>query len=370
MAKIKVFFWTLIISLSFSVSSEEEIPLLKGSYVDFDDLKAKTSGLSVSMKGPTMNGEIRGNNGESILFQVNSSYYNYRGMVEKASKPVKYIHEKIFIPLEIAESALKNLLENEVSYRQSRGKLLVNLYGNFKIEPEIIDLDMIIIDPGHGGKAPGAMSILGDPEKNYTLKMSRILGKLLKEKYPAVKIKYTRLKDEDVSLEDRFKFANENLKETQNIVYISLHCNSVEVRNESPKGYEIYYLEQKGKTPENREKTIITQNLIDVKRPPVVQKIQSDMKATLIQRRSILLANSLDEKMYESIGSKILSRGVKKMNLQVLRGSLMPGVLVELGFLTHPEEARLLADETVQLKIAKGIAEGIKLYVHKRKTND
>ncbi|HNH09120.1 MAG TPA: hypothetical protein PK683_11505 [Leptospiraceae bacterium] len=115
-----------------------------------------------------MNGEIRGNNGESILFQVNSSYYNYRGMVEKASKPVKYIHEKIFIPLEIAESALKNLLENEVSYRQSRGKLLVNLYGNFKIEPEIIDLDMIIIDPGHGGKAPGAMSILGDPEKNYT----------------------------------------------------------------------------------------------------------------------------------------------------------------------------------------------------------
>jgi N-acetylmuramoyl-L-alanine amidase len=145
-----------------------------------------------------------------------------------------------------------------------------------------------------------------------------------------------------------------------------LHCNSTAIKSETAKGYEIYYLDQNDKKIEDRERTIVSLRLIDIKRPVVVQRIHSGLISSLIQRRSKELAHSIERKLAESIGSRIASRGVKRGPFRVLSKSLMPAILVELGFLTNPEDARLIADEDMQIKIAQGIVEGIKDYVQRK----
>jgi N-acetylmuramoyl-L-alanine amidase len=367
--KNKVFLWVLI-TLIFCFPSfpraEEEIILVKGKYVDFDDLKKKAEVLSFKLETPTMHGTIIGNTGEVLRFQVDAPFYYHRHLVERVSRPVKYWKGKLFLPPDFVEAIFVYLIDNEVSYRFTSSSLFLNIYGNFQIHPEPIDLDTIIIDPGHGGTQPGAPSVYGDDEKTYNLEVAKTLGIYLSKKFPNVNIQFTRETDETVDLNERAKLANTNLKVTKNIIFVSLHCNAAIARPDLARGFEIYYLDQSYKLEAEREKTIISQRLIDIKRPPVIQRIQSGMLSTLVQRRSILLANSVEEKLGEVIGSRIISRGVKKANFRVLRGSIMPAILVEMGFISHPEDARLIADKNMQIKIAQGIVEGIKEYVKQK----
>ncbi len=366
MGKIQKFFWILNFAFVCGVFSEEELNLIHGRYIDFDDLKQKVNILSFQLESPTMHGSMKGNTNEVLRFQIDSPYYYHRSLVTRVSKPIKYSKGKLLLPADFVEAIMVLLVENEVTYRIQDNKFLFTISGYFKIEPEKIDLTAIILDPGHGGTHPGAISVYGDEEKNYNLEVGKLLAILLKQKFPNLKIIMTREEDETVDLNERFKLANEGLKTSKNIIFISLHCNAALTRTETARGYEIYYLDQSYKIEQEREKTIITKRLIDLKSIPDVQKIESGMFSSSVQRRSILLANSIEEKFGETIAYKIPSRGVKKAKFRVLRGSIMPAVLVEMGFLTNPEDAKLLADKSFQMKIAQGILEGIKHYVNQR----
>lgn len=313
-----------------------------------------------------MHGKLKGNTGVTLGFQVDKSFYSFKDLVEKTSHPVKLQFQKLLLPKEVVEAIFIYLVDNEVSYRFSGTSLYFSVYGNFKVNPEPIDLHTIIIDPGHGGHQLGAPSVYGDDEKVYTLEVAKILQKYLKKKFPNLRIIFTRDEDIFVDLNERAKIANEELKVTKSILFVSLHCNSVEVKSETAKGYEIYYLDQTKKLEQERQRTIVTRRLVDLEKPPVIQKIQTDMLSSVIQRRSILLAKSVEEKLNETIGSRIVSRGVKRANFRVLRGSIMPAILVEMGFISHPEDARLIADKNMQIKIVKGIVEGIKEYVQSK----
>lgn len=348
------------------VWTEEEVNILKGRYVDFDELKQKLEFLSFQLETPTMHGSMRGNTSEVLRFQIDSPYYYHRSLVTRISKPIQYSKGKLLLPVDFVEAVMVLLVENEVSYRVHENKFLFTISGLFKVDPEPIDLRGIVLDPGHGGTHSGAISVYGDEEKNYNLEVAKLLAILLKKKFPNLQVIMTREKDETVDLNERYKLANEGLRISKNIIFISLHCNAALTRTETARGYEIYYLDQSYKIEQEREKTIITKRLIDLKMIPEVQKIESGMFSSSIQRRSILLANSIEEKFGESIAYKIPSRGVKKAKFRVLRGSIMPAVLVEMGFLTNPEDAKLLADKSFQMKIAQGILEGIKHYVNQR----
>ncbi|EMG20940.1 N-acetylmuramoyl-L-alanine amidase [Leptospira interrogans serovar Icterohaemorrhagiae str. Verdun HP] len=143
-------------------------------------------------------------------------------------------------------------------------------------------------------------------------------------------------------------------------MFISLHCNSS--INEEVNGFEIYYLSQTPSTESARETALLENKILKAKGSPVVKKIQAGMMSSLIQRRSRILARSLESEMKKKLQPQILSRGVKKADFSVLRGSLMPAVLVEMGYLSHEKESKLLQSKSLQVKIAKSIVEGIRGY--------
>ncbi|HMW04277.1 MAG TPA: N-acetylmuramoyl-L-alanine amidase [Leptospiraceae bacterium] len=365
MEKNKIIFWTIVL-ISFLVTfvsiKAETINVEKG-YVRFNDLRKKLPGLQCKLDTVILVGEIRFKKSTEFKFRVDSAYYIHKNNIESLPKPILYKMGDLLLPKEMVEAIFIFLIDTEVSYKITDDRLTLNLYEKVEIKPEEIPLRHLIIDAGHGGKDPGATAVNGEYEKNYTLKIAKMVRKYIKKKFPNLKIKFTRKKDVYVPLEDRAKIANKKLQTSRDTIFISLHCNSTPTPEKSPHGYEVYYLAQSAPIEINRESSILSNQLIDVRRDPKVQYIQSSMLSSVIQRRSILLAKSIDNKLKESLDSKIASRGVKKNNYQVLRGSMMPAVLIELGFISHPQDVKMLEEKAVQLKLAEGIAEGIKNYV-------
>lgn len=282
-------------------------------------------------------------------------------MIEPLSKPAIYIKKDLFLPREIVEGIFIFLIDREVSYTFSEKNLHIVLESKI-LQAEEIPVKYIIIDAGHGGKDPGAVAVNGEYEKTFTLKIAKLLKKILKEKFPKTKIKYTRKRDEFVSLEDRALIANKKFIKSKDTIFISLHCNSTPNPENSPTGFEVYYLAQSLDIEQKRETEIINSRLIDSKRDIKIRSIQTGMMSSGIQRKSITLAKSIEAKLKESLNAMMLSRGVKRSNFHVLRGSVMPAVLIELGFVTNANDVKLLEEKTIQLKLAKGIAEGIKAY--------
>jgi N-acetylmuramoyl-L-alanine amidase len=169
----------------------------------------------------------------------------------------------------------------------------------------------IVIDPGHGGKDPGAIGQKGTKEKDITLKVAITVASLLQQAGIATKL--TRTSDVFVELDDRAKIANSFGAN----YFVSIHCNSATDR--SARGIETYCYQFGG----DGEK----------------------------------LAQSIQDELIKATG--LTDRGVKAANFAVLRETKMPAVLTELAFISNPEEEKLLADTEFQDKCAMAIAKGI-----------
>jgi N-acetylmuramoyl-L-alanine amidase len=177
---------------------------------------------------------------------------------------------------------------------------------------------IVVIDPGHGGSAPGAVAN-GLIEKNINLSITLKLMQLL-EQDAGIKAYYTRTDDRDVSLEERVQFANAN-----GDIFVSIHANAARTNTATSYGIETYYL------PHENDALI---------------GFTSEQLAKILHRNQLNTTNAFD-------------RGVKRDNIKVLRETNIPAVLCEVGFLTHTTEAALLATEEYQWKIAYGIYNGI-----------
>ena len=216
---------------------------------------------------------------------------------------------------------------------------------------------IVVIDPGHGGRDPGAIGKRGK-EKNINLNVALKLGKLIQNNCKDVSIVYTREKDIFVGLDRRAQIAN-NAKAD---LFISIHTNSV-ARGRTVRGTETYTLglhrtdenlevakkenaviliendyEQRyaGFNPNSSESYIIFEFLQDKNMEKSVQL------ATLIQRQFKTTAKRID-------------KGVHQAGFLVLRETTMPGVLVELGYISTPDEERYLLTESGTDALAQSI---------------
>ena len=95
-----------------------------------------------------------------------------------------------------------------------------------------------------------------------------------------------------------------------------------------------------------------------------VMKIRAGLLSSVIQRRSKKLAGFIEKGLEKQLRQRILNRGVKKADFSVLRGSLMPAALIEMGYISNTGESKLLRKEKFRQKIAKGIAEGLREYAN------
>lgn len=214
----------------------------------------------------------------------------------------------------------------------------------------------LVIDPGHGGKDPGAMGN-GYREKDIALSVALKFGALVKRHYPSVTVRYTRSKDVFVGLQARADFANRHKAS----LLVSIHLNSVP-RGSSASGTETYVLgvskhagnlsvamrENKAMLLEdNREMTYKGFDPTNTE-----SYIIFDLMQEAYINRSIDMANYI-ERAYKRSGRT--SRGVRQAPLWVLSQSAMPSILTEIGFISNKAEAEYLGSSAGQDEVAAAL---------------
>ncbi len=281
-----------------------------------------------------------------------------------STSEVLRINGDIYIPADMA-LALAGAFFNDMDAGFKNGKLmLIARKKEEKPEKErstpIVRgrIGFIILDAGHGGKDPGAMSKGGLREKDLTLKIAQRVRELLK-KETKINIRMTRSDDRFIELAQRTDIANRELKKDVNGLFVSIHVNA----SISPRisGFETYFLSQNPTNDEARKTAALENNVIILEkdnRYDDVEYMEALMMTTQIQKESGLMA-SLVQKHLDLRITEFKSRGVHKADFFVLRGALMPAVLVETGFITNKKESSFLKKSTYQEKIARGICDGI-----------
>ncbi len=217
----------------------------------------------------------------------------------------------------------------------------------------------VVIDPGHGGKDPGAIGS-SSKEKDIVLAVGKKVGDQIKKNHPDVRVIYTRETDVFVELNKRASIANKDHAD----LFISLHCNALDKRKKSPQGVETFVLglhrssdnlevaksensvilyesdystKYQGFDPNEPESYIIFEFMAD-------QHLQQSVGfASLVQNR--LVSNA-----------KRVNRNVRQAGFLVLREVGMPSVLVELGYITNAEDEKYMKSAAGQTSISNSIS--------------
>jgi N-acetylmuramoyl-L-alanine amidase len=214
----------------------------------------------------------------------------------------------------------------------------------------------IVIDPGHGGKDPGAIGPHGEKEKDITLSVSKELATRLRE--TGYQVFLTRKDDTFIPLEERSIFANKKKAG----LFISVHVNANE--KESLRGVETYFLNLT--TDASALKVADRENAVASKSMSDLQFIIKDLTLNARINESSRLATSIQKSIISSLeksGYLNNDHGVKQAPFYVLVGAQMPSILIETGFITNIAESKLLQRKLYQNSIVNGIISGINLFI-------
>ncbi len=225
------------------------------------------------------------------------------------------------------------------------------------------ELKTVVIDPGHGGNDPGAVSA-GIREKDIVLDVSLRLGKMISNAYPGVNVIYTRSKDVFIPLHTRASVAVKNKAD----LFISLHANWVS--QTSVRGTETFTLglhrSQDNLEVAKKENSVIlleedySTNYEGFNPNETESYIMFENMQSEYQSQSISLAAHIQDKFTGTL--KLPDRGVKQAGFLVLRQITMPGVLVEIGFISNPTERKFLTSETGKSKVATSLFQAFSAY--------
>jgi len=219
---------------------------------------------------------------------------------------------------------------------------------------------VVIIDAGHGGRDPGTTGASGTREKDVALAVARALAREL-EGVPGLEVHLTRDTDLLVPIWRRGQWATDRKGERPGI-FISLHANALPGQP-SVRGYETYFLseartdhERRVVANENAPLAIDREDGTDVD-DPGLDFILKELRNLDHQHWSALFAELVQEELRGVHPGP--DRGVKQGSLAVITNSLMPSVLIEMGFLSNRDEERLLNRETFQEDVARAVASAV-----------
>ena len=227
------------------------------------------------------------------------------------------------------------------------------------INTDLVVIDTVIIDPGHGGRDPGAIGPGGTHEKDIVLAVAKELKSLIDERRE-IKAVLTRDRDVYVSLQDRARIASTN----EGKLFISIHANGLE--NRRMNGMEVYFLSdaktESAKLVAERENAVVR-----FEENPgyysgdlgILSKIQFDMLSNVYIEESQFLCQLMLEKGISA--TKQTSRGVKQGPFYVLLGTqaLMPSILFEIGYISNANEETMMKRVSYQKRIAEAMYDAI-----------
>lgn len=292
---------------------------------------------------------------QRLVFLLDTSYMIYESDIYSFIHSIRYLDGKYYLPAVFLRRVMPRLMSDKVSYDSQRSLLTAQ-------PAEDTSFRTIVIDPGHGGRDPGALSVSGRiTEKEVVLAVSRMAKEIIEENLD-IEVLLTRDDDRFIPLRDRTAFANDNNAN----IFISVHANAAPRR--SARGVEVYFLSA-ARTDEARAVEIMENSVVaKYEGEDAVQKyddltfILMDMAQAEQLRESSYLAIKLQANLVAKTGAA--DRGVRQAGFYVLRGAYMPSVLVELGFLSNTTEERKLRDPSYQRKLAEALYEGVKSYMY------
>ncbi|MEA2073407.1 MAG: N-acetylmuramoyl-L-alanine amidase [Campylobacterota bacterium] len=321
--------------------------------------------------------------------KLRSNQINYFTLYDSKTKKYKYVFdihasmltrsqnlrkdgiEKIKLA-QFNSNTLRLVIQNNkkltIRFKKESRELIINIIGTKKSNkptytaptPKRLDRNkVIVIDPGHGGKDPGAVGYKKYREKVVVLQISQELKKILRNR--GYKVYMTRDSDKFVRLRNRTQYANRKNAD----LFISIHANAVGKKHaKKVHGIECYFLD---KSRSSRAKRVAaSENKADMSDMGYYGK---ESFLNTLNSHNIVAANKLAidlqratlaslKKSYKNVKDA----GVRQGPFWVLVGAQMPAVLVEVGFITHPKEARNLVNRNYQKKMAVGLANGVERY--------
>lgn len=238
-----------------------------------------------------------------------------------------------------------------------------------KVKPKVVKSKpaklreiVIAIDPGHGGKDPGATGYAGTREKNVVLQISKRLVRLINAEH-GMRAILTRDSDRFLTLRTRIKKA----RKTKADVFISIHADAVDDRR--VRGSSVYVLSKNGASSEAAKILAQRQNQSDViggvsleGKDKVLQKVIVDLSQTATIDASMDLANSVLKEL-GALGKT--RKRIEHAGFVVLKLPDIPSILVETAFISNASEEKKLRSAEHQQKFATSIFRGVKTYLHK-----
>ena len=328
--------------------------------------------IIIDLNNPSAYNEKHLSNPERIYLDINNTSLsgNIRPLqvdnsVLKQVRAAQHDNDTVRVVLELSHSA-----DYKVYTLKSPDRLIVDIYSekpvkesNVKETPPINNYSnkaspqLIVIDPGHGGKDPGAKGKHGLQEKDVVLDVGHRLRQLVEDKLGA-KVIMTREDDVFIPLGERTAIANKKGAD----LFVSIHVNSA-VR-EGARGVETYLLGRA--TDKEAMNTAMRENSTEGKSSmDDLQFILTDLMTTSKKDESFRLAHYVQENIIEHLEPhyKTSDLGVKQAPFYVLVHAKMPSILAEISFVSNPDEEHLLSEDKYRQEIAESIFEGIKKYL-------
>ncbi|HEC1890775.1 TPA: N-acetylmuramoyl-L-alanine amidase [Campylobacter jejuni] len=222
---------------------------------------------------------------------------------------------------------------------------------------------LVVVDAGHGGKDSGALSDKKGSlkEKDIVLSTALKLGNELKKR--GYKVLYTRSSDKFINLRDRTKYANDKRAD----LFISIHANAAPnaAKAKSSEGVETFFLSPA--RSERSKKAAEKENQGDFEE---INYFSKQSILNFLNREKIVASNKLAIDVQKNILTqtrkkyKIVDGGVREAPFWVLVGAQMPAILIEIGYITHPNEGKRIANKAFQDLLVKGIADGVESYFY------
>ncbi len=291
--------------------------------------------------------------GDQIIFLINSSYFTLRNSSYNMHFPFLHYADKYYVPENFVTDILPQHFPENVKWKS--GILTVT-------RPKDNSIRRVVIDAGHGGKDPGAVGKMGTREKDINLSVALKLKYYLENEL-GISVLMTRADDRFITLGQRTKFANDNDAD----LFISIHTNASQSR--SADGMETYYLATSVTTDARAVEALengvveLYEGLQEKQKYDALAFILSDMSQTEHLENSNNLAFYVQKNMVA--GARGSDRGVKQASFYVLRGAFMPAILIELGFISNPQEEAKLATQSYQNLLARTIFEGVKRFKYR-----
>jgi len=255
-----------------------------------------------------------------LVFTINSCQASVNGIqIWMSFPPIGRSGGAVYLPSADVRDTLEPLLWPEKAKRTSK-------------------LNLVCLDPGHGGKDPGNR-VGRNEEKKYTLLLAQDMARYLKD--AGVKVIFTRTTDQYIDLSARPAYAKRKGAD----LFVSLHFNSVGVNRNLARGAEVYCLTPAGATSTN------------------VRGRGGNLGSTPGNRyngSNVLLAYQIQKSLVNSLHFE--DRGVRRARFAVLRSAGMPAALVEAGFLSHPVEGKNIMNAAYRRRLARAIVDGILAY--------